>query len=268
MPMSGGADPWPSHPWHTGPWASPLTWFAERRAEQGDAPCTAPEQLRRVMPLSQWLQEQHVGAEALDALCMGPFLPYRQQQGRAPRHHRVTWRTFRTEWRDAGMLPVPARQASALDGLVQTCDASLTSTRGLARIPREHSLPMVRRVLQKRCGAGPLVRPARSLHERPQFRLRQAVTVSPRHAPSIVSALRTFCRLLVQRGAMHADRAAAIPAVAAWRLAPLPKARAPAQVTPLFQRCHPPHPPGQRDDPMVLLMARLGLRPGEVVAMT
>jgi hypothetical protein len=28
------------------------------------------------------------------------------------------------------------------------------------------------------------------------------------------------------------------------------------------------HPTGQRDDAILLLMARLGLRPGEVVAMT
>jgi len=67
---------------------------------------------------------------------------------------------------------------------------------------------------------------------------------------------------------MSADLAAALPAVADWRLATLPKALAPAQVTPLLQRCTQHHPPGQRDDTLVLLMARLGLRPGDVVAMT
>ena len=268
MTISGCADPWPSHPWHTGPLASHINWFAERLAEQGYAPFTAQEKLRLVMHLSQWLQEQHVGAEALDEPCIGQFLQYRQQQGRAPRHHRVTLRTFLTELRDAGMLPVPARQESALDVLVHTFDDYLTSTRGLARITREHYLPIVRRFLQERFGAGPLVLHALGLHDMTQFLLRQAVTVSPRHAQSIVSALRTFCRFLVQRGDMSADLAAAIPAVADWRLATLPKALAPAQVTQLLQSCNQNHPTGQRDYTIVLLMARLGLRPGEVVAMT
>jgi site-specific recombinase XerC len=109
---------------------------------------------------------------------------------------------------------------------------------------------------------------ALGIHDRTQLLLRQAATVSPRHAHSIVRALRPLCRFLVQRGDRSADLAAALPAVADWRVATVPKAMAPAQVTWLFQRGNRDHPPGQRDDAMVLLMARLGLRPGEVVAMT
>ncbi len=119
MTISECAEPWPSHPWPPGPLASHITWFAERLAEQGYAPFTTQEKLRLVMHLSQWLQEQHVGAEALDEPCIGQFLQYRQQQGRAPRHHRVTLRTFLTELRDAGTVwPVlPGNTISLLCGV-------------------------------------------------------------------------------------------------------------------------------------------------------
>jgi len=127
---------------------------------------------------------------------------------------------------------------------------------------------MVRRFRQERCGTGPRVLHALGIHDMTQFLLRQAATVSPRHAQSIVSALRTLCRFLVQRGDMSADLAAAIPAGADWRLATVPKAMAPAQVPSLLQSGNQDHPTGQRAYAMVLLMARLGLRPGEVVAMT
>jgi len=247
--------------------ASHITWFAARLAEQGYAPFTAQEKLRLVTHLSQWLQDQHVGAEVLDEACIRQFLQYRQQQGRAPRHHRVTLQTFLKELRDAGRLPVPARQASALEVLVQAFDDYLTSARGLAHITRDHYLPLVRRFLQERFGTGPLVFQALTIHDVTQFLLRQAATVSPRHAQSIVSALRTFCRFLVQRGDLSPDLAAAIPAVADWRLATVPKALPPEQVTQLLQSCNQNHPTGQRDYTIVLLMARLGLRPGEVVAM-
>ena len=107
MTVSVCSDPLPSPLWHAGPLASHIDWFAGRLAEQGYAPFTAQEKLRLVTHLSQWLQEQHVGAEALDEPCIGQFLQYRQQQGRAPRHHRVTLWTFLNELRDAGMLPFP-----------------------------------------------------------------------------------------------------------------------------------------------------------------
>ena len=257
-----------SQPWPTGPLASHIAWFAGRLAEQGYAHFTAQEKLRLVTHLNQWLQDQHLGAEALDEPCLDQFLQYHQQQGRAPRHHRVTLQTFLQALRDAGMLPTPAQQHSALDVLAQAFDDYLTSERGLAHITRAHYLPIVRRFLQERFGTGPLVLHALDLHDVTQFLLRQAATVSPRHAQSIVSALRTFCRFLVQRGDMSADLAAAIPAVADWRLATVPKALTPAQVTQLLQSCNQTHPTGQRDYTIVLLMARLGLRPGEVVAMT
>ena len=268
MTVSGCADPLPSHLWPAGPLALHITWFARRLAEQGYAPFTTQEKLRLVTHLSQWLQNQHVGADALDELSIEQFLAYRQQQGRAPRHHRVTLRTFLQELRDARMLPVPTRQDSALDVLVQTFDHYLTSVRGLARITREHYRPSVRRFLQERFGTGPLVLHALALHDVTQLLLRQAATVSPRRTQYIVSALRTFCRFLVQRGDISAALAAALPAVAAWRLATVPKAMAPAQVTQLLHSCNQDHPTGQRDYTIVLLMARLGLRPGEVVAMT
>jgi site-specific recombinase XerD len=268
MTVSGYSDPLPSHLWHAGPLALHITWFAGRLAEQGYAPFTTHEKLRLVTHLSQWLQHQHVGADALDELSIDQFLAYRQQQGRAPRHHRVTLRIFLKELRAAGMLPVPPRQDSALDVLVHTFDHYLTSVRGLARITRAHYLPIVRRFLQECFGTGPLVLHALALHDVTQFLLRQATTVSPRRAQYIVSALRTFCRFLVQQGDMSADLAAAIPTVADWRLATVPKALAPAQVTQLLQSCKQDHPTGQRDYTIVLLLARLGLRPGEVVAMT
>lgn len=268
MTVSVCADPLPSLPWHAGPLASHIDWCAGRLAAQGYAPFTAQETLRLVTHLSQWLQEQHVGADALDEPCIGQFLQYRQQQGRAPRHHRITLQTFLHALRDAGMLPIPVQQQSALDLLVQAFDDSVTAVRGLARITRAHSLPIVRRFLQERCGTGPLVLHALGLHAMTQCLLRQAATVSPRHAQAIVRALRTFGRFLVQQGDMSADLAAALPAVADWRLATVPKAMTPAQVTQLLQSGNQDHPTGQRDDTMMLLMARLGLRPGEVVAMT
>ena len=70
MTISGCSDPLPSHLWQAGPLASHINWFAARLAEQGYAPFTAQEKLRLVTHLSQWLQDHHLGAEALDEACI------------------------------------------------------------------------------------------------------------------------------------------------------------------------------------------------------
>jgi len=258
----------PSQPWPTGPWASPSAWFAGRLAEQGDAHCTAQEQRRLVPHRKQWRQDQPRGAEALAEPCLDQFLPYHPPPGRAPRHHRVTLPTLLPAWRDAGRLPPPAQQHSSRDGLAQAFDDYWTAARGLAHLTRAPDLPMGRRLLQERVGTGPRGLHARALHEVTQWLRRQAATVSPRHAPSLGRARRTLCRFLVQRGAMRADRAAAIPAVAAWRWATVPQARTPAPGTRRLQRGQQAQPPGQRADTLVRRRARRGLRPGAGGAMT
>lgn len=261
------ADLLPSPPGLAGPLQPHIDWFAGRLAEHGDTHATAQEQLRLVAHLRHWLQEHPLGAEALDAPCIGSFLQDRRQQGRAPRHNRVTLQTFLTGLRDAGMLPVAVRQDSPLDMLACAVDHSLTAERGLAPITRGHDLPIRRGLLQERFGTAPLLLHTLGLHDVTQFLLRHASRVSPRRAHYLVRALRTFCRFLVHCAHRSMDLAAAIPRGADGRLATVPKAMAPAQVTRRLQSGDRTQPTGQRDDAIVLVLARLGLRPGEVVAM-
>ena len=59
-----------------------------------------------------------------------------------------------------------------------------------------------------------------------------------------------------------------MPTVPNWRLSPLPRFLKGEDVACLLRSCNRSTPQGQRDYAILLLLARLGLRPGEVVAMT
>jgi site-specific recombinase XerD len=61
--------------------------------------------------------------------------------------------------------------------------------------------------------------------------------------------------------------ASGIPAVACWRLSTVPKYLKPAEVEQLLNSCDQSTARGQRDYAILLLLARLGLRAGELVAM-
>ena len=100
------------------------------------------------------------------------------------------------------------------------------------------------------------------------FILREIQRVSRSHGKGTVTALRSFLRFLLQRGAIRTDLARTLPGVASWRLSHLPKSLPPEQVERLLACCDRSTPTGKRDYAILLLLARLGLRGGEVLAMT
>ena len=99
------------------------------------------------------------------------------------------------------------------------------------------------------------------------FVRRHARDQSSGRASLMVTALRSFFRFLRLRGDISKDLAACIPAVARWRLANLPKFIEPSEVKLLLKHCDRKTNKGQRDYAILLLISRLGLRAGEVVAL-
>lgn len=83
-------------------------------------------------------------------------------------------------------------------------------------------------------------------------------------AKLIVTVTRSVLDWLHRTGIVEVSLAAAVPSVAGWKLAGLPQALTPAQLRALLGSCDRRTPTGRRDYAIVLLLARLGLRSGEV----
>jgi len=99
------------------------------------------------------------------------------------------------------------------------------------------------------------------------FMLRRTKAVSPGHAKKTAGALRGFFRFLLQRGEIRKDLATIIPPVAHRRFAEPPKFMESEDVERLLQSCDQSTSAGRLDHAILLLLARLGLRAGEVVNM-
>lgn len=80
----------------------------------------------------------------------------------------------------------------------------------------------------------------------------------------LITSLRAFLRFLNFRGESRDDLALAIPAVAHWRLARLPRCLSAEEVNRLIAACDGPDLGQLRDRAMILMLARLGLRAGDV----
>lgn len=82
-----------------------------------------------------------------------------------------------------------------------------------------------------------------------------------------VTALRSLLRFLHLRGVITGSLADAVPSTASWRLSGLPRALEPEQLRALLGSCDRPSPGGRRDYAVLVMLARLGLRAGEVAAL-
>jgi site-specific recombinase XerD len=78
------------------------------------------------------------------------------------------------------------------------------------------------------------------------------------------ATVRMFVRFLIAEGHCAVGLDAAIPRVAHWRLAVLPRSLRPDDVERVIASCDSTSPVGRRDRAILLLLARLGLRAGDV----
>jgi site-specific recombinase XerD len=82
-----------------------------------------------------------------------------------------------------------------------------------------------------------------------------------------VTGLRSLLEFLHLRGVVSGRLAEAVPSTASWRLSGLPRALEPEQLEMLLESCERSTATGRRDDAVLVTLARLGLRAGEVAAL-
>jgi site-specific recombinase XerD len=87
-------------------------------------------------------------------------------------------------------------------------------------------------------------------------------------ARSAATAIRTFLRFLVADERVPAELQRCVPKVAQWRLSSLPRYLEAPDVERVLNSCDLTTEAGLRDHAILLLLARLGLRAGDIVAMT
>jgi len=252
---------------HVGPLASDIEGFAKQLADEGFAHPTAKEKLRFVRDLSRWLEGQGFDVTALDEDTAEAFLRERGRERRGA----STYRDLLSYLRERGRIPLAPSQGRIVgpcERVEQAYERFLVCERGLSSASVNNYLPTVRAFLAERFAGEPMQLEKLGAQDANRFVLRYSQRITRKRAKLIVTALRSFLRFLHQRGDIGSDLAAAVLPVMEWRLSGLPKSLAPEQVQSMLASCAQETVAGRRDYAILLLLARLGLRAGEVVAMT
>jgi integrase/recombinase XerD len=95
----------------------------------------------------------------------------------------------------------------------------------------------------------------------------EAKKTSRSHVKAMAMALRGYLRFLSAHGLCRAGLEHAVPTIPEWRLSTLPRYIGAAQVERLIATCDLATPTDLRDRAILLLLARLGLRAGDVVSL-
>jgi site-specific recombinase XerD len=101
-----------------------------------------------------------------------------------------------------------------------------------------------------------------------RFVMRHAHRLSPMRAGLMATALRSFFRYLRHRGAIATDLAGCVPTVPNWSLSTLPRFLPADEVERTLDGCDRKTSVGRRNHAILLLLARLGVRAGEVVGLS
>jgi integrase/recombinase XerD len=252
----------------TGPLASHIGGFAALLDGQGYAPNTVQAKCLLVADLSLWLEVRGLSLDRLDQGRLSRF--HQDHRDRTWRGDVATGEQLLRYLCDLGCIQAPPGEvdSSPVGELIGEFGRFLSSERGLSPATLINYLPVVRRFLVERLAGGVLHFDELCAADIHRFIVRHAQSGSRGCAKTLVTALRSFLRFLQQRGIIATDLAAAVPGVAGWRLSHLPKTLPPEQVERLLNSCDRGTPAGRRDYAILLLLARLGLRGGEVVAMT
>lgn len=219
--------------------------------------------------LGLWAAAGDVPIRALDERAVREFLAHlprcRCAGQRAGVHAVARARTdvFVQYLRAAGVVQVPAHEAVATPALVTGFCEWMQRQRGITDTTLRH----YRRTaiaLMARLGDDPARYEAGSL--------RVAVReVTGGHgagmAKHVATVARAFLRYLAVEGRCRAGLEAAILPVASWSLASLPRYVSAEAVQRIIDSCDPDQPVGARDRAILLLLARLGLRGGDIVRM-
>ena len=245
-----------------------LEGFVQELYQSGYAQLTARRHLRAAEHLVHWTGRRGIPVSALEERFIKEFSHHlnRCRCTGYGRTHRLELengvRLFIGYLRRTGVLATPMNEEFIEEPALLvsfgrwmrqqrgTCDATL------------HNYNLDLRDLLKDLGGDPAGFHAQALRT---FVLERAQRCGWAAAKRCTTAVRVFLRFLIADGKCAAGLDASIPALAHWRLSTLPRYLQSEDVERVISSCDNTTPMGARDRAILLLLARLGLRAGDIV---
>lgn len=248
-----------------GPLAPFAAGLAEELLEQGYAGASAAQHICFVAHLDRWLTVEGLTVEDLDEETIDRYLGERRAAGYVEYLSRKAMVPLLSYLGPLGVLPPePPAVLNAVEDAVGRYREYLLTERGLTPGTVEGYVHLARPFLASRFDGEQLDLAGMTAADVLGFVLASCPGRATGSAKLIVTVTRSVLNWLHLTGAIEVSLAESVPAVAGWKLADLPQALTPIQLRSIVASCDRRTSSGRRDYAILMLLARLGLRSGEV----
>lgn len=222
--------------------------------------------LRAAAHLGHWVSALGVPADQLDNqvldafACHVPICSCRHPFQGHDAYHAAGARRFVEYLQTVGTLPKNDVEPDTIIPLAKEFCDWMRQYRGVAESTLDHYLPQVEGFIAA-LGDDTAAYDAGGVRA---FIFARASRHGSSCAKPVVNAVRMFLRFLAAYGYCSAELIAAVPRIANWKLSSLPRYISAEAIAQLIAACDPTTTAGARDRAIMLLLARLGLRAGDV----
>ena len=252
----------------SGPFGPYLPRFLSALGQRRFSHDTIRRYVRGAHALCRWLDNQGV---ALAEANQNHIAQYVLQHARLPdvryRQGRLSQRALSVPLiaallREQGILSGSAPLSEA-DGWLSRFDNHLVWVHGMSRYSRDNYVRYVRRLIESFPKSEPDWSALNASHVC-DFVRREAARLKAGSCRQPVVAMRAFLRFLIAEGVVAPNLHRAVPVIRVCRHASIPQPISAEELERIVDICHTPTAGSLRDSCIVLMMARLGMRAGEV----
>src|SRR4051794_25802430 len=248
-----------------GPLEPHVEGFAEELLRQGYSRSSAEQHVCFIAHLDRWMQAEGIGLEGLSGSAIERYLAQRRAAGYVEYRSLKALQPLLEYLAPLGVLPIPQEvPPDPVEELLGRYRVWLLTERGVTPGTARGYVNCVRPFVATGLRGDALQFTGLTAADVTAFVLAACPGRAVGSAKLIVCALRSLLRWLHLTGQVPVSLAAAVPSVAGWRLAGLPKGLEPGQLRRLLASCDRRTPSGRRDFAILLLLAGWGLRGGEV----
>jgi len=248
-----------------------LMGFAAELIAAGYSVLSVRDFMRSSAHLGRWMDSHNIGIGGLNQVIIARFTRHKchcpgvWRHGQCPSGRTVARVRQFTEHliRLGALLPAATPSSKALPSPLTGFRDWMTRQRGIKVQTIDRYERLIERML-------PVLGNDSAKYDASLVRkslLRTVKELSCGYAKTFVIALRAFLRFLTAQGRCrtHLDRA--VPIVPEWKLSSLPRYLETEDIERVIASCDPSKPCGIRDLAILLLLARLALRAGDITAM-
>ncbi len=251
---------------HLGPWVSSLI-------DKQYAAAVVYVKARHAAAFDRWLAARRIDLQDLSEAHLTQYQDRRRRLRRpvcvaTRQQERRELIHLLRDLRGLGVCSTGRVATTPTDDLAAVFAHHLQHQQGLADSSIERYRDVARQFLVERFGRGAVDLSTVAAVDVIGFVQRQAKRLKPSAVKCVVNGLRSFLRYAQYRGDVVPELVSAVPAVAGWACTPtVPKAIAAAHAQRAIDHCDLTTAIGLRDRAVLLLLARLGLRAREVIAL-